>query len=77
MATNKKTPKAIYLAFFEKFKRKPGYIGSLLNNNAGEKLFEIHFDFKKDVDEAKEYLKLNGIKYSIGAIDNKRLLIKP
>lgn len=76
MAT-KKGCRAIYNAFFEKFKKKSGYIGSLLKNAKGTSVFEFQFDTKTDTDEAKEYLTKNLVKYSTNSIDPKKVLVKP
>ena len=75
MATKKKSPTTLYKEFFSKFYRK-GYVGSILKNKAGNSVFEVELDTKKDIDDAKNYLNENGIKYNVGTINSKRLLIK-
>jgi hypothetical protein len=75
MATKKKSATSLYNEFFSKFSRK-GYVGSRLKNKTGNSVFEVELDTKKDIDDAKNYLNENGIKYNIGTINSKRLLIK-
>jgi hypothetical protein len=75
MATKKKSATSLYKEFFLKFYRK-GYVGSRLKNKTGNSVFEVELDTKKDIDEAKNYLNENGIKYNIGTTNSKRLLIK-
>jgi hypothetical protein len=76
MAT-KKGSRAVYNSFFEKFKRKSGYIGSLLKNASGTSVFEFEFDSKSDTDEAKEYLTKNSVKYTTNSINSKKVMVKP
>jgi hypothetical protein len=76
MAT-KKGSRAVYNAFFDKFRRKSGYIGSLLKNSAGTSVFEFEFDSKSDADEAREYLDKNSIKYITNSVNSKKALVKP
>lgn len=75
MATKKKSTASLYKEFFSKFSRK-GYVGSILKNKTGTSVFEVELDTKKDIDDAKNYLNENGIKYNVGTINSKRLLIK-
>ena len=75
MPTKKKSPTTLYKEFFSKFYRK-GYVGSILKNKTGNSVFEVELDTKKDIDDAKNYLNENGIKYNVGTINSKRLLIK-
>ena len=72
----KKGSRAVYNAFFEKFKRKSGYIGSLLKNASGTSVFEFEFDSKNDSDEAKEYLTKNSVKYITNTINSKKVMAK-
>lgn len=73
----KKGSRAVYNAFFNKFNKKSGYIGSLLKNASGTSVFEFEFDSKSDSDEAKEYLNKNSIKYATNSINSKKALVKP
>jgi len=75
MATKKKGSLALYNEFFAKFYKK-GYVGSKLKNKAGNSVFEVELDTKKDIDDAKEFLNQNGLKYNINTINPKSLLIK-
>ena len=72
----KRGNRAVYRSFFEKFKRKGGYIGSLLKNAAGTSVFEFEFDSKKDTDEAKEYLSKNSIRYITNSINPRKVMVK-
>lgn len=73
----KKTGRSLYNDFFEKFKKKGGYIGSLLKNKAGQSVFEFHFDSKNDADEAKKYLSENAVKYTTSSTDPRRVIARP
>ena len=75
MATKKKSSSTLYNEFFSKFWKK-GYVGSKLKNKAGNSVFEVELDNKKDIDDAKEFLNENGLKYNINTINSKSLLIK-
>ena len=75
MATKKKSSSTLYNEFFSKFSKK-GYVGSKLKNKAGNSVFEVELDTKKDIDDAKEFLNENGLKYNINTINPKSLLIK-
>ncbi len=72
-----KGSRANYNAFFERFNHKAGYLSDLLKNRAGERIFEFVFDSTRDVDQAKAYLKSQGLKYQTSSINPKRVTVSP
>jgi hypothetical protein len=70
----KKSNRSIYNEFFKKFAKK-GYVGSLIKNNLGNFVFEFELDTKKDVDEAKDYLFKNLVKYRSSSVNTKKVMV--
>jgi hypothetical protein len=68
------TPRAMYNRFKTKYQKKPGYIGSLLKNAAGNKVFEFELDSISDTKDAKEFLTLNGVHFKTSSF-NKRMVM--
>lgn len=73
----KKGSRANYNAFFNKFKTRSGYIGSLLKNSIGNSVFEFEFTYKKDIEEAKDFLKEKEIKFVANQVNPKRIIVEP
>jgi len=71
----KKSPIAIYKLFFEKFKRKDGYISSLLKNGAGENVFEFNFVSTSDTSDAKEFLSKFDVRKRASKINKKSVMV--
>lgn len=77
MAKKKISARTVYNRFFDKFKRKDGYIGSLLKNRTQQDVFQFQFDSISDVKEAKEYLSKNGVNYRTSSVDKKKVMVFP
>jgi len=77
MAKKKISARTVYNRFFEKYKRRHGYIGSLLKNGAKEDVFEFEFDSISDTKNAKKYLSENGIHYRTSSINKRKVMVFP
>jgi hypothetical protein len=71
------TPKTVYNRFKTQFQKKPGYIGSLVYNAAGENVFEFELDAMSDVNDAIEYLKKYNVKLRVNKMNKKQFMVIP
>ena len=70
------TPAQVYGKFFKQF-WSDGYLSDLLYTRDGNKVFEFEGKTLDKTELVKEYLDKNKIKFSIGKINRKKLLIYP
>jgi len=69
------SPRTFYNLFLKKYQKKPGYIGSLLKNAAGQNVFEFELDSISDTKDAKEFLSQNGVSFTESSLDKRNVLV--
>jgi len=74
-AVRKKSARAIYNSFFEKFKRS-GNIGSLVKTRSGDFTFFAEFDNLSEAESGKSFLEKQGARVVENSLNKKSFLVR-